>query len=107
MVHPCWEQIKDLLPWKPNLSLTIDAGWHFSTKPDCLSAIVGTDPHVINYDPSRLMCDQFFNMQYSYLKVMDGHIKNPDVLLPYAFDPWCHAPMDIPEEYDAVLIGLH
>src|SRR3990167_5221414 len=59
MVHPSWEQIKDLLPWKPDLSLTIDASWHFSTKPDCLSAIVGTDPHCLDYDPSRLVCDKF------------------------------------------------
>ena len=30
-----------------------------------------------------------------------------DILLPYAFDPKCHYPMDIPREYDCCMVGLH
>lgn len=113
LLHPSWESIKHLIPWKPDLVLTIDAGWHFSTKPDAPSAHVATDPHVLNYDKQRTLCDKFFGMQSSYMQ--EG-----DYLLPYAFDPFCHYPMgksysdgcgelqpDPNREYDCAIVGLH
>jgi len=100
ITHPSWEMIAPHLPWKPDLSLTIDADWHFATKPDCLHAHVATDPHVLNYDGPRAYSDYFFNMQKCYSK--DG-----DIYLPYAFDIEAHYPMEVPKEYDACLIGLH
>ena len=98
--HPSWEMIEPQLPWKPDLSLTVDADWHFMNKPKCLHAHVATDPHVLNYDRPRAYSDYFFNMQKCYSKP-------GDIYLPYAFDPGCHYPIDIPKEYDACLIGLH
>lgn len=101
MIHPTWEQIEPMLPWKPDLALTVDAGWSYSSKPRCLSAHVATDPHVLDYTSGRKMSDFFFNMQPDYMK--DG-----DILLPYAFDPYAHYPVDsILKEYDCSIIGLH
>ena len=101
MHTPAWGQIESSLPWKPDLCITVDAGWYFSTKPTCLSAHVATDPHVLNYDRQRGLCDYFFNMQPSYMK--DG-----DILLPYAYDPSCHyADSGIVKTHDCTLIGLH
>jgi hypothetical protein len=111
MLNPTWENVEQLLPWKPDLSLTIDAGWFYSTKPNCLSAHVATDPHVLMYDRQRELCDTFYNMQPSYLK-------DNDHLLPYAFDPTVHYPVPTKElllsnppkpkyEYDCCMVGLH
>lgn len=125
VTSPSWEMIKNKLPWKPDLILNIDAGFHFSTKPDIPYAVVGTDPHVLGdwYNQVRHLTDKFFNMQYSYMQ-------SGDELLPYAFDPFCHYPMskntmggislsfddepvmyyrdgDMKKEYDTVLVGLH
>ena len=115
MTNPSWTQIKDLLPWKPDLVLNVDAGFHFSTKPDVPYAVVATDPHVLGgwYDKVRPLADYFFNMQTSYMK--DG-----DHFIPYGFDPFCHYPEEqsysdggaqldpIRErEYDCSIIGLH
>lgn len=99
--NPSWEMVKPLLPWKPDLVLNVDAGFHFSTKPDLLYAVVATDPHVLNYDLARRNSDYFFNMQPNYLKPRDN-------LLCYAFDPSCHYPeARIEKEYDCVMVGLH
>jgi hypothetical protein len=103
ITHPTWKMISDQLPWKPDLSLTVDAGYSYISKPDCLSAHVATDPHVLDYSVGRRNSDYFFNMQYSYMQ-------EKDIFLSYAFDPWCHTPIVNPtneKEYDAVLIGLH
>lgn len=112
MLNPKWEQIEPLLPWKPDLCITVDAGWWFSTKPSCPSAHVATDPHVLNYDKQRNLCDKFFNMQGA------PYIQDGDVWLPYAFDPQCHFPerTDViydsathtaSKQYDCSIIGLH
>lgn len=107
MIHPSWEQVKDMLPWKkdmlpwkPDLSLTVDAGFSYTSKPDCLSAHVATDPHCLDYTIGRKNSDHFFNMQPAYLQAGDG-------LLPYAFDPKCHYPEVRVQEYDCTLVGLH
>lgn len=102
MDRPSWNQVKDMLPWKPDLVLNVDAGFHFSTKPDAPYAVVATDPHVLGdwYKSVRHMTDYFFNMQPSY---MQEH----DYLLPYAFDPICHYPEPLIKEYECSIVGLH
>jgi len=99
--YPPWSIIKAQLPWKPDLVLQVDAGFHFADKPDCLTATVGTDPHVLNYDAPRSYSDKFFGMQATYMKP-------GDIFLPYAFDPTVHFPDPlVAEDTDACLIGLH
>jgi len=100
MLHPSWEMIEGQLPWKPDLSLTVDAGWSYSTKPTCLSAHVATDPHVLDYSNGRKNSDFFFNMQLAYMK-------EKDIFLSYAFDPYCHYPDVRTDEFDCCLVGLH
>ena len=100
ILNPTWEMIEPQLPWKPDLSLTVDAGWCYTNKPSCLHAHVATDPHVLDYDNPRKYADYFFNMQKCYSKP-------GDIYLPYAFDSGCHRPEKKLKEYDACLIGLH
>lgn len=94
--------IENQLPWQPDLWLQIDAGFHFHGKPiHGKNVIVGTDPHVLNYDTQRQFADTFYCMQTPYMI-------NGDEYLPYAYDPIWHAPMEkSPAEFDACLIGLH
>lgn len=98
-----YAQVAPSLPWKPDLVLNVDAGFHFRTKPNSLYAVVATDPHVLGgwYAGVRPLTDKFFNMQSSYLQPND-------ILLPYAFDKACHYPVDaVSKEYDCSIIGLH
>lgn len=102
-----WSNVASHLPWKPDLVLNVDAGFHLSTKPDVPYYVVATDPHVLGgwYAKVRPMADKFFNMQPSYMQ--EG-----DELLPYAFDSECHYPeQQYPEveslEYDCSIVGLH
>jgi hypothetical protein len=101
-VYPKWEAIKSMLgDWKPSLVLTIDACWHFSSKPDCLSVTVATDAHVVDYNPSRATADYFFNLHHFY------SIGN-DIPMAYACDPTIHYPDDtVSIDTDCCLIGLH
>lgn len=95
--------VQDQLPWKPDLWIEIDAGFYFTGRPTSgVTAIVGTDPHVLDYHRQRLLADHFFCMQKVYARPKD-------VWLPYAYDPVWHAPLPDVEEvlYDAVLIGIH
>lgn len=104
MNNPRWEMIENSLPWKPDLVLNVDAGFHFSSKPkDVPYFIVATDPHVLGdwYDKVKPLADKFYNMQPAYMQ-------SGDELLPYAFDPTVHFSMsDVEKEYDCSLIGLH
>lgn len=112
VISPSWEMIKGQLPWTPDLVLTVDAGFHLSSKPDVPYANVGTDPHVLGdwYAKVRHLPNRFFNMQSAYMQ--EG-----DVLLPYAFDPTVHYPERIriagstepmlTDQYDCCIIGLH
>lgn len=100
-----WEMINGMLPWKPDLVLNVDAGFHFSTKPNSPYALVATDPHVLGdwYSKVRPLVDYFFNMQPSYLQPNDH-------LLPYAFDPIHHFPdkmANVEDVYDCSIVGLH
>lgn len=99
---PSWEMIKSHLPWKPDLVLCCDAGFHLSTKPDVPYAIILTDPHVLGdwYKVGNKHADFVFGMQRYYLK--EG-----EILLPYCMSPDHHYPMDVAKDYDASLIGLH
>lgn len=99
--HPPVALIESKLPWKPDAWIQVDAGFSFCDKPkDGKNFIVGTDPHVLNYDGARAVADQFFCMQRVYAKPGDEY-------LPYAYDPVWHAPMDVDKKHDACLIGLH
>lgn len=101
MNEPHWSIIKAQLPWKPDLVLQVDAGFHFYNKPDCLTATVATDPHVLNYDKPRSYSDKFFCMQKVYSKP-------GDIYLPYAFDGTVIYPDPlVQEDTDCCLIGLH
>lgn len=99
--YPVWKVVKQQLPWEPDLVLQVDAGFHFYDKPDCLTATVGTDSHVLNYDAPRSYSDKFFNMQKYYSKPGDFYC-------PYAFDKTIHYPDPvISEDVDCCLVGLH
>lgn len=108
-----YSMIEGQLPWKPDLILNVDAGFHFSTKPTSPYAVVATDPHVLGdwYRDVRKNADFFFNMQTSYMQ--EG-----DIFIPYGFDPFCHYPEradlvydaatdEVRKEYDCSIIGLH
>lgn len=89
------------LPWKPDLWLQVDAGWHLRGEPDHgKKVIVGTDPHCLDYDFQRRWADTFYCMQACYSKPGDEY-------LPYAYDPEAHYPEEQPRNFDAVLLGLH
>lgn len=93
--------VEPKLPWKPDLWIQVDAGFHLDGKPTHgRNFIVGTDPHCLNYDPARGLADKFFCMQRCYAKP-------GDVYLPYGYDPEWHRPEPQARAYDACLIGLH
>lgn len=93
--------IESQLPWTPDLWLQIDAGFRFQGKPvQGKNVIVGTDPHVLDYDSQRSFADTFYCMQTPYMK-------NGDEYLPYAYDPIWHKPEKQTQNYDVCLIGLH
>lgn len=102
-----WANIKNRLPWKPDLIINVDAGFHLTTKPDVPYYVVATDPHVLGewYAQVRPLADKFFNMQGT------PYIQPGDVWLPYAFDPTVHYP-EFPNPrnekmFDACIVGLH
>ena len=96
------DYIEPQLSQKPDLWLQIDAGFHLQGKPNGgKNVIVGTDPHVLNYDHQRRSADTFYCMQACYAKPGDEY-------LPYAYDPIWHAPQDDEERlFDVCLLGLH
>lgn len=97
------EFVSSRLPWKPDLWLQIDAGWHLATRPD--AGVVGhiqTDPHVLKgmYRLPKSYSDISWCMQTPYME--EG-----EIYLPYAYDYKAHYPESVPQCYDACLIGLH
>lgn len=89
------------LPWRADLWLQIDAGFHFAGRPNYgHNVIVGTDPHVLNYDRQRAIADTFYCMQACYAKPGDEY-------LPYAHDPIWHSPEEQERNFDVCLLGLH
>lgn len=94
--------INQHMPWTPDLTLFVDAGYHTSDRPaGRIVGLVETDPHVLrdNYKLPKTYCDIAWCMQKAYIE--DG-----EEYLPYAFDPTVHYPMDLEKVYDACLIGL-
>lgn len=96
--------VEKYLPWKPDLWIQVDAGFHFNRRPnaDCVIGIL-TDPHAIlknYYDELRKFSDITFCMQTPY---MEGN----DRYLAYAFDPTIHYPDPQEKVFDGSLIGLH
>ena len=94
----------DMLPWTPDLSLVIDAGWHPSTRPlGKQVALIKTDPHAIiksHYDVPAKYSDVVFGMQTPYLEP-------GEIYLPYAYDPEAHYPMkEVEKIYDVCIVGL-
>ena len=90
------------MPWIPDLTLFIDAGWHTSNRPKGnIVALVETDPHVLRpiYVLPKSYSDISFCMQQNY---MEGDEK----YLPYAYDPTVHFHENLPIINDGCLIGL-
>lgn len=94
--------INQNMPWTPDLTLLIDAGWHTADRP--AGKVVGhiqTDPHVLKptYKLPKSYADITWCMQSNYME-------SGEEFLPYACDPTVHYPMEIEKVYDACLIGL-
>ena len=92
--------IEQKLPWVPDVWIQVDAGFHFQHKPvSGRNFIIGTDPHVLNYDRQRQWADKFYCMQ-------DFYARPGDEYLPYAFDPIYHCPEKQETRFDVCLLGL-
>jgi len=94
--------VESFLPWKPDLWLQIDAGWHLADRPDAgIVAHIQTDPHVLKYQYQRpkAYSDYVFCMQTPYMQ--EG-----EWFLPYAYDPTIHYPEPREKIHDACLVGL-
>lgn len=97
-----YHQVAKLPPWTPDVWIEGNAGLSTIGRPDCKYVVIGTDPHVINYDFAREKADLFYSMQRPYMKPGDRW-------LPYGFDPIYHKPTIKPldeREYDIALVGL-
>jgi glycosyltransferase involved in cell wall biosynthesis len=91
------------VPFKPDLWIHVDAGLKFGGRPENGTfVVIGTDPHVLDYDIDRKAADVFFCMQTPYMKAGDEY-------LPYGYDPVWHAPpeKDLTVDFDVALLGLH
>ena len=99
-----YKMVENKCPFEPDLWLEVNSTLLVHNRPEKgIYAVVGTDPHVLNYDPQRAKSDFFFNMQTPYMK--EG-----DIWLPYGYDPVWHAQTEIPaaeRKHDATLLGLN
>jgi hypothetical protein len=89
-------------PWEPDLWIEGNAGLAVAGRPIGRYAVIGTDPHVLDYSGARARADLFFNMQKPYMQAND-------IWLPYGYDPVWHSQTAKPvaeREWDASLIGL-
>jgi hypothetical protein len=94
--------VETQLPWKPDLWVQFDAGFHFTRRPDAgIVALVETDPHVLKstYHLPKSYSDYTFSMQGVYMD--EG-----EYYLPYAYSQYHHYPVDVPKKFDACMIGL-
>jgi len=93
------EHLQDIDLW-----LQVDAGWHFTDRPEARTVVhVQTDPHVLKetYRLPKSYSDVNYCMQMPYLE--DG-----ERYLAYAADKECHAPMEgLEKDYDVCMVGLH
>jgi glycosyltransferase involved in cell wall biosynthesis len=94
--------VNDNLPWKPDLLIQIDAGWHLDGRPNAnVVAHIQTDPHVLKqfYKFPKRYSDINFCMQHFYME--DG-----EFYLPYAYSKKHHYPMRFDKTTDVCMIGL-
>lgn len=97
-----YEVAQSKCPFDPDLWLEVNAGLKAIGRPSGRYAVIGTDPHVLDYTASRMSADTFYCMQKPYMRPQDKY-------LPYGFDPVWHALSPIPfteREIDAALLGL-
>jgi hypothetical protein len=90
------------MPWKPDLLIQIDAGWHLDSRPNAnVVAHIQTDPHVLKgfYTFPKQYSDLKFCMQHHYME-------SDELYLPYAYDPAIHYPMNLEKTTDVCMIGL-
>jgi hypothetical protein len=90
------------MPWKPDLLIQIDAGWHLDGRPNAnIVAHIQTDPHVLKgfYKFPKTYSDLKFSMQHYYME-------SDELYLPYAYDPDIHYPMNLEKTTDVCMIGL-
>ena len=95
-------QVEAMLPKPADVWIQVDAGFYLHGRPQYgRNVIIGTDPHVLNYDTQRIFADDFYCMQTPYAK-------NGDKYLPYAYDPIWHRPLEKYENplYDVAMIGI-
>lgn len=97
------EKILELMPWKPDLIVQIDAGFYLSGKSEDIPNIMfATDPHFLDYYIQQSTVDLFFNPQPSCMKKY-----TKSIFCPWAYDPNIHtADPEAEKEYDIVFIGL-
>lgn len=94
--------VESQLPWIPDIFIQIDAGFHYSTRPNAGVVVhIQTDPHVLKpyYTLPKSYSDINFCMQLQYSEP-------GEIYLPYAADETVCYPMDVDKIYDACLIGL-
>ena len=94
--------VNNAMPWTPDLSIIIDAGFHFTDRPKGkIVARVQTDPHCLKdwYKKSKSYLDFDFCMQAVYQE-------NGEHYLPYAYSQYHHYPEKLQKKYDACMIGL-
>jgi hypothetical protein len=99
-----YQAVVNQMPDDLDLFLSIDAGWHFVTRPNAkVVALIETDPHVLksHYECPKAYSDFTFCMQTPYMQSNEQY-------LAYAYDPEYHYQEPETEKiYDACLIGLH
>lgn len=90
------------MPWKPDLLIQIDAGWHLDSRPNAnIVAHIQTDPHVLKgfYKLPKTYSDLKFSMQGYYME-------SDELYLPYAYSKRHHYPMNLEKTTDVCMIGL-
>jgi len=85
---------------KPDLLIQAADTYYISGKAPIPHIVIGTDPHVINYNLPKQHADKYFSMQFHYKEPDDGW-------MPYGFDPTLYGYFpNVKKEYDVVLCGL-
>ena len=98
--------IKDVLeqcPFKPDMVFQAGDTTYLKGNPGCLNVILGTDPHVVNYQPRLEDATHYISMQNHYLNAVDFDKK---FWVPYGYKADLHIKKDEKQEYDVVFIGL-
>ena len=98
-----YSYIEKHLPWEPDIWIEGNAGLKTEGRPKISPyVVIGTDPHVLNYDLAREKADIFYSMQQPYMKPGDRW-------LPYGYDPIYHRKTEKSwdeRDYDISLVGL-